>query len=88
MYLGIILKYEFEAFLFTRPVPVSRSGDKILTHHLKIDQNAFVSMAMSPDREKVSIVLELVPSDFKVISRYSLIRKKNLTNDILSVLFS
>ena len=36
------------SFLF-RSFPVSRSGDKILTHHMKMDQNALDSMAMSPD---------------------------------------
>ena len=33
----------------------SRSGDKILIYRMKIAQNALDSMAMSPDRENVSI---------------------------------
>ena len=32
-------------------------GDKILTHRVKSDQNTLDSMAMSPDREIVSIEL-------------------------------
>ena len=38
--------------------PVSRTGDKILTHRLKIDQNALDYMAVSPDRENVSIIIK------------------------------